>query len=138
MPEFFWAKIEISSDKIDLSSFSTSDALNDSAGNNYNLISDYIILPDFDGGVQVRVADPEEGFHILWSNEDANKCTYFESFDSDDGTSNDNIGKIERFSFNHNKKFMAMYSNIHELGSLLVVESENDSGDLKSILDVNT
>ena len=33
---------------------------------------------------------------------------------------------------------MAMYSNIHELGSLLVVESENDSGDLKSILDVNS
>jgi hypothetical protein len=62
------------------------------------------------------VADPQEGFHLLFQEEDydsnyARHFTDLSEFNQDENVQLDSLGKIERFALSANRKLLAIYSN---------------------------
>ena len=95
------------------------------------MIPDYIIIPAEKSGssqLELLVADPQEGFHLLVQEEDfdsnyARHFTDLQEFNQDEDVQLDSLGKIERFALSANKKLLAIYSNTDQ-GDLIVLKSD--------------
>ena len=95
------------------------------------MISDYIIIPAEKSGstqLELLVADPQEGFHLLYQEEDidnnyAKHYTDLSEFNQDENQQLDSLGKIERFALSANRKMLAIYSNTDQ-GDLIVLKSD--------------
>lgn len=128
--QFHWIKnVSYSIQGLTVNRFTSSPDLEEAAGDDETLISDYTIIPADRSGSskpELLVADPEEGFHLLLPEEEK-VAKHFKDLgelnQDPDVNFVEPLGKIERFSLSANRKLLAIYAN-QDRGDLIVLKSD--------------
>lgn len=92
------------------------------------MISDYLMIPaDFSGSgkIELLVADPYEGFHLLTQEDDELGRHYLDvaEFNQEEEREFEPVGKIHKFALNADQRLLAIYSN-PDKGDLIVMKSD--------------